>query len=127
MCHFTALDEEAHVGHVSEQIGNLIETLSLMAVAEQTLRTDESGLNAGDKKIVKDVTSLLELAQMVCSKLSSSSVRTDTSNAMMEIAAALNLTTAVDVAGSPELSSCSIAMRIVSEEICSEAFIVIHG
>ena|SRR2546421_7293798 len=101
--------------------------LRIVAVAEQMLPTYEGGLNAGDKKIVKDVTSLLELAQMVRRKLSSSSVRTDTSNAMMEIAAALNLTTAVDVAGSPELSSCSIAMRIVSEEICSEAFIVIHG
>jgi hypothetical protein len=119
--------ETTHFGHISKEIGSLFEMLSIMAVAEQMLPTYEGGLNAGDTKNVKDVTSLLELAQMVCSKLSSSSVRTDTSNAMLEIAAALNLTTAVDVAGSPELSSCSIAMRIVSEEICSEVFIVIHG
>ena len=98
-----------------------------MAVAEQMLRTYEGGLNAGGTKNVEDVTSLLELAQMVCSKLSSSSVRTDTGSAVLEIAAALNLTTAVDVAGSPELSSCSIAMRIASEEICLEVLIIIHG
>jgi hypothetical protein len=43
--------------------------MGIMAVAEQMLRADEGGLNAGDARNIKEITFLLELSQMVCSKL----------------------------------------------------------